>query len=212
MGRSGSWAGMRRFAELGGSARAPVDAALVGDRQATAKPNGSAETAQDAERGGETRHTGPPTPHPDNAEDQPWDRPSDEGGQAPRPHGRNAAEWTTLAVSFVVVAALVGAALFEYYARSEPAGTRVGVELAIDQAQRRGDLYYVPYTVRNAGTAPAEAVVVVFEVRQGEEVVEESTAEIAFLPTSGSADGELVTALDPAAHQITARVATLQRP
>lgn len=112
----------------------------------------------------------------------------------------------------MVVAALVGAALFEHFARSEPAGTQVGVELAIDQAHRRGALYYVPYTVRNAGTAPAEAVVVVFEVRQGEEVVEESTAEIAFLPTSGSAAGELVTALDPATHQITARVATLQRP
>lgn len=46
----------------------------------------------------------------------------------------------------------------------------------------------------------------------GEETVKESTADIDFLPSSGSAEGELVTTLDLATHTVEARVATLQTP
>lgn len=129
-----------------------------------------------------------------------------------RPDGRSAAEWTTLGVSVVVVAALIGAALYEEFGRSEPAGQRLSVELEVAEAERRGDAYYVPYTVRNEGRAPAESVVVAFEVARGGEVLEESTADIGFLSSRGRAEGELVTALDPAAHELTARIASLQRP
>jgi uncharacterized protein (TIGR02588 family) len=122
------------------------------------------------------------------------------------------AEWTTLAVSLAIIAALAGVAVYEHVARAEPAGVRVSVRLEIERSERRGGAYYVPFVVTNAGREPAEAVGLVFEVRRGEEVVEESTTEIAFLANSGSAEGELVTMLDPAAHEIAARVGSLQRP
>ena len=126
--------------------------------------------------------------------------------------GRTAAEWTTLAVSIVVVAGLVGAGLYEYSRRDDAPGAWINVELATDETERREDQHYIPYTVENVGDQPAEGVVVVFEVKAGAEVVEESTTEIAFLPSRGRAEGEMVTALDPATHELSARVATLQSP
>ena len=135
-----------------------------------------------------------------------------EQGTEARPKPRTTAELTTLAVSLLITLALVGAALYEDFAQDEPAGTWVTVRVAVEQAERRGDRFYVPFTVANAGAEPAENVTVVFEVKRGEEVLEESTAEIAFLPNSGSEEGEVVTAFDPAAHEIAARVGTLQSP
>ena len=129
-----------------------------------------------------------------------------------RPGPRSGAEWTTLAVSAVVVAALVGAALYEEFARAEPGGTRLRVTVAVDSAEEREGAYYVPWTVENDGDEPAEAVTLVFTVKRGEETVEESSVDVPFLPTSGSAEGELVTAFDPATHTIEARVGTLQVP
>jgi len=197
--------GWRRAAGILAAGVAAFGGAMLGGR---ATRSGRAGGGADAEG------TEPAT----RAEGQAADAPSGQGGegqeqeQPPRPGGRTAAEWTTLAVSIVVVGALVGAAVFEYFGRAEATGAQVHVELAVDEAERRGDHYYVPYTVVNVGGEPAEGVVVVFEVEQGAEVVEESTAEIAFLPNRGRAEGEMVTALDPAAHDLSARVATLQSP
>ena len=128
------------------------------------------------------------------------------------PAGRTAAEWTTLVVSLVVTAALVGVALYEHYGRKESPGTWARVDVRADGATRRGDLYYVPFTVVNVGGEAATDVNLVFTVKQGDTVLEESTAEIAFLPVEGSAEGELVTAHDPASHEIEGRVGTLQAP
>ncbi len=135
-----------------------------------------------------------------------------ETGADDRVDPRNPAEWTTLGISVVIVAGLIGVAVYEHVARMEPAGTRVSVQVDVAAAEQRDGLFYVPYTVANTGGQPAENVAVVFEVKRGEEIVEESNTEIPFLPNSGSATGELVTALDPAAHAIEARVASLQLP
>ena len=135
-----------------------------------------------------------------------------EQSAANTPPGRTTAEWTTFAISLAITLALAGAALVEHVLLDEPPGTRLTVTVAADRATRQDDRYYVPFTVANDGAEPAENVVVLFEVKRGEETVEESTADVAFLPTSGSAEGELVTALDPAQHAIEARVATLQLP
>ena len=133
-----------------------------------------------------------------------------EGDDGPR--GRSAAEWTTLAVSGLVVALLVGAALYEQFVRREPAGVRVAVELALDRAEERDGFTYVPFAVVNTGAAPVESVVVLFEIKLGEETVEESTADVAFLPNSGAVGGTLVTALDLTLFTVEARVATVQTP
>jgi len=135
-----------------------------------------------------------------------------EGATSEQPVRRTTAEKVTLAASVVIVALLVGAALWEQFVLDEPDGSWVEVTVAVDRAERRGGLTYVPYTVANRGRDPAENVTVVFEFKQGEETVEESTADVAFLSNSGEVEGELVTALDLATHTIEARVGTLQVP
>jgi uncharacterized protein (TIGR02588 family) len=127
-------------------------------------------------------------------------------------HGRNVAEWTTLLISFAVVFATVSVALFEHFAREEPPGTWLTVELDLEQVVRRDAVYYLPYTVRNDGSNPAEAVGIIFTVRDGATVLEEATTEIPFLANSGAADGVFVTSYDPASHTIEARPSILQIP
>jgi uncharacterized protein (TIGR02588 family) len=127
-------------------------------------------------------------------------------------HGRNVAEWTTLLISFAVVFATVSLALFEHFAREEPPGTWLTVELDLEQVVRRDALYYLPYTVRNDGSDAAEAVGIIFTVRAGATVLEEATTEIPFLANSGTADGVFVTSYDPASHTIEARPSILQIP
>jgi uncharacterized protein (TIGR02588 family) len=153
--------------------------------------------------------TGGAQPRPDRS------RQSDPAPAAPgtdRPRGRTPAEWTTFAVSVLVVLAVVGAALVEQLLIDEPAGTRLSVTVAADRAARRDDRYYVPFTVANDGATPASDVTLVFEVRRGDTLLEESTADVPFLPVRASEDGLLVTAFDPATHEILARVATLHSP
>lgn len=140
------------------------------------------------------------------------ERETRDGAPTRAPEGRNAAEWITLGVSFLVVTLMVGTALYEHFAREEPPGSWILVEIDVARAVHRGDLFYVPFTVRNAGTAPAEDVAVVFAIKDGETVLEESTTTIPFLANSGSADGQLVTAYDPATYAIEARPATLLAP
>ena len=139
-------------------------------------------------------------------------RANDAGDRPERRAGRNPAEWTTFAISLVVTAAVAGVALVEHFLAEEPPGVRVAVTVVVDRAERRDDRYYVPFTVANTGAAPATDVALVFEVRRGEIVLEESTADVPFLPVRGSEAGELVTALDPAIHQIVARVGSFQDP
>jgi uncharacterized protein (TIGR02588 family) len=118
----------------------------------------------------------------------------------------------TLVGSLIVVALLIGAALYEQFAREEVPGTWISVDVAIADAVRRDDAFYIPFTAINRGAEPAEDVTIIFEIKSGDETVEESTVVIPFLSNSGSADGELITAFDPATHQIEARPATLLSP
>lgn len=125
---------------------------------------------------------------------------------------RSSAEWTTLLGSLLVISILVGAALYEQFARDEPAGTWLEVDIDTAAAVKRGDQHYIPFVVTNRGSDPAEDVAVVFEISDGKTVVEESTVQIPFLPNSGSVDGELVTTHDPATHTIDGRPGALLTP
>lgn len=130
----------------------------------------------------------------------------------PASSGRSVAEWVTLVVSGLIVAALVGAALVEHFLVDEPPGVRLEIALAVEQTRRAEDLYYVPFTVKNTGSDGAENVTVAFAVQQDDQTVEESTTQIAFLSNSGTAKGELVTVYDPASYDISARISTFETP
>lgn len=125
---------------------------------------------------------------------------------------RSLAEWITLAISALIVAALIGAALVEHFWLDEVQG--VALDVTLDQGQTRqvDDLYHLPFAVKNAGSEGAENVTIAFAVRDGEQTMEESTIVIDFLSNGGTASGELVTAYDPSAYDISARVSAFETP
>ena len=85
--------------------------------------------------------------------------------QEPRPAQRTVAEWTTLAISAVVVLALIGAALAEIFLRDDPSGAVVSIELSPDEAEIRAGQTYIPFEVRNDGADAATDIVVVVAFR-----------------------------------------------
>ena len=140
------------------------------------------------------------------------DRREGDAGQEKRPQHRTTAEWTTLAISTVVVLALVGAALAEIFRRDDPSGAVITVEVAVDRAEVRDGQTYIPYEIRNDGADAATDIVAIIEFTQGEQVVEETTVDIALLASHDVVEGEVVTTLDLDAHTVEARISTLQIP
>ena len=132
--------------------------------------------------------------------------------QEKRPRHRTTAEWTTLAISAAVVLTLVGAALTEIFLRDDPSGAVVTIVMAVDRAEVRDGQTYIPYEVRNDGGEAATDIVAVVEFTQGEQVVEETTVDIALLASHDVVEGEVVTTLDLAAHTVDARISALQIP
>lgn len=132
--------------------------------------------------------------------------------QEKRPKHRSVAEWTTLAISAAVVLALIGAALAEIFLRDDPSGAVVTIEVAVDRAEVRDGQTYIPYEVRNDGADAATDIVAIVEFSQGDQVVEETTVDIALLASHGVVEGEVVTTLDLAAHTVDARISALQLP
>lgn len=133
-------------------------------------------------------------------------------GERRDPAHRSVAEWTTLIVSALIVAALIGTALAEHFWVDTTPGVALAVTLEMDQTRRVDNRYYVPFTVKNTGSEGAENVTIAFAVQRGDQTVEESTTQISFISNGGTANGELVTAFDPARYDITARVSTFETP
>ncbi len=126
--------------------------------------------------------------------------------------GRNPAEWVTLAVSLLILAAFVGAAFYEHFQLEEQSGAVLQVEVHRDQAERRGDRFYLPFDATNTGADPASNVALHFEVLNGGEVIEESDAVIPFLPSDAVESGEVVLMSDPAQYEVTAQVGNYLTP
>ncbi|MDQ3168038.1 MAG: hypothetical protein M3P94_05255 [Chloroflexota bacterium] len=137
-------------------------------------------------------------------------------GRGSRSHApRNAAEWATLAISAAIIALLVGVAVFEHLTNDSPAGTRVEVVLALDEVYEVEGRFFIPFTATNRGATPAEDVVVTFTVRAPgpeEAVLEEGTADLAYLANSGERTGQFATDYDPATYPVEASVSSFQTP
>jgi len=126
--------------------------------------------------------------------------------------GRSLAEWTTLALSLLIVGALVATALREEANLQGSAGAGVDVTFDEETTALRGDRFYVPYTVVNIGSTAIASAEIWIEVYDGERLVESSQVTVQFLPLNGRQDGIYVTALDPATHTFRSRLESLQFP
>jgi uncharacterized protein (TIGR02588 family) len=130
-------------------------------------------------------------------------------GQTQR-RSRLPAEWFTIAVSSLIVAALVGLILLVWVTQdSRPPilSLTAGTEIRQEQGY-----YYVPFTVRNEGGGTAESVQVIGELLIDGEVEEHGEQQIDFLSSREEEEGAFVFSRNPNAGELVLRVASYKLP
>ena len=125
---------------------------------------------------------------------------------------KSTAEWVTLSLSVLVVGALIVVALAEELHRQQGDATGLQVTFDTERVARRGESFYVPYTVLNTGSEAISSAEIWIDVFDGERVVESAEINVQFLPLQGKQDGVFVTTYDPASHALRSRVESLQFP
>jgi uncharacterized protein (TIGR02588 family) len=123
---------------------------------------------------------------------------------------RNAAQWITTGVSVALIAVLAGLILYEGYIG--PGGRPAALDVAVrpEGVERRGDRYYVPFTVTNRGDETVEEVTLDIQVMSADEVIEEAQTVVALLGEGSTERGMLVLDNDPAGLTIDAAVSSFQ--
>lgn len=156
----------------------------------TTEARGQVDSAEGAER-------------PDSSEG------SEREEQATAP-GRTAAQIFTTALSLLLIALLAGAILYEGYGDRGNNPARIEVEVRADEAEQRGEHWYVPILVRNLGDDTIEELVIGIDVSRGAEIVLETDTTIAQLGESAEASATLVLDEDPTTLTIEALPETFQ--
>ena len=80
------------------------------------------------------------------------------------------------------------------------------------QVEQRQGQYYIPFTVTNVGGETAATVQVIAELRINGTLVEWGEQQIDFLSSQEEAEGSFILTHDPAAGDLTVRVASYQMP
>lgn len=124
--------------------------------------------------------------------------------------GRTTAQRVTTIISVLLIAALIGAILYEGYAGPGDEPAQINVEVRQDQAEQRGEKFYVPIAVRNTGDETVEEIVIGVEVMRGEELIEETELVISELEEEAEVETILVLDEDPADLAIDAGAETFQ--
>ena len=146
----------------------------------------------------------------DESDDQ---SPSSEGmhqPEQPQTAGRSTAQLITTVISVLLIALLAGAILYEGYVdrANSPAEIRVAVQT--DQAEQRGEHWYVPILIRNLGDDTVEELVIAIDVRRGDETILETDTTIAQLGEAAETTATIVLDEDPADLTIDATAETFQ--
>jgi uncharacterized protein (TIGR02588 family) len=125
---------------------------------------------------------------------------------------KSTAEWVTLSLSVLVVGALIVVALVEESHRQQ--GETAGLQVTFDteHVAKRGESFYVPYTVVNTGSEAISSAEIWIEVFDGERIVESAEVNVQFLPLQGTQRGVFVTRRDPGTYALRSRVESLQFP
>jgi uncharacterized protein (TIGR02588 family) len=124
---------------------------------------------------------------------------------------RSVAEWSTLAVSSLIVLGLIGLTSY-FYLISSTAPATVEVEPRLSETYQAGGRFYLPVTVRNSGGETGEEVRVRVNVTDpagGQEVAE---FQIQFLAGGGSSRAVVAFGSDPRQGQIDAGVVSYLEP
>lgn len=121
---------------------------------------------------------------------------------------RSTPQIVTTAISLLLIVLLAGAILYDGYAGNGTAPAGVEIDMVMEEVRRDGDAFYIPFEAHNTGDQTIEQVLIAFEVRDGEEIVEDTETVITLLGERGSVSGVLVLDRDPAGLEIEARVMT----
>jgi uncharacterized protein (TIGR02588 family) len=163
-------------------------------------------------KNGDPLHNGdePESGSPDTGSSQgdPTSEPS--GANPQQDQGRSTAEKITTAICVLLIATLAGAILYEGYATGQSDPATVEVTVLEADIEARGDAFYVPVEIHNAGDQTVEEVAVSIEVLDGDEVVDEGETVVATLSEDEKIMAVLVLADDPAGLTIEAGVVTYQ--
>jgi uncharacterized protein (TIGR02588 family) len=127
-----------------------------------------------------------------------------------RAGSRSVAEWVTFAVAALILAAVAGLVIYDWFAT--PMTPPV---LAVSQSgavERVGDQYRIAFEVRNDGGDTAEAVQVIAELQRDGEIVADGEQQIDFLSPGESEEGAFLFGEDPASGELTLRVASYKEP
>jgi uncharacterized protein (TIGR02588 family) len=148
-----------------------------------------------------TRDAGGESGHPETREG---------GGQdEPERRGRSAAEWTTLAVSIVLILGLLALVTYVYIGGgNEP--PIVEARPLLDEIRHEGESYYLPVEVTNRGGRTAEEVLIMAELAGSDGSAEQSEFTLDFLAGGETREGTAVFATDPSAGELTIDVASFQ--
>jgi uncharacterized protein (TIGR02588 family) len=131
------------------------------------------------------------------------------GEDATGNRGRSAAEWTTLAISVILILGLL--ALVTYVSitgGNEPA--IVSATPLPDEIRQEGEAYYLPVAVTNHGGRTAEEVLVQAELVRGDGSAEETQFTLDFLAGGETREATAVFATDPLTGELTIDVASFQ--
>ncbi len=124
----------------------------------------------------------------------------------------SAAEWVTLSLSVLIVGSLIVVALVEESRREEAGVADLGMSFDVERTVVRGGNYYVPYTVRNQGSAAITSAEIWVDIYFENVLIDSAEITVQFLPLQGSQDGVFVTPYDPATHTVLGRLESVQFP
>ena len=109
-----------------------------------------------------------------------------------------------------MVALLAAAILYEGYGDRGNNPARVETEALLDEAEQRGDFWYVPIRITNKGDVTLEELVVGIDVSRGDETILETDTTIAQLGEQADAFTTLVLDEDPATLTVEVAAETFQ--
>ncbi|MDQ2655551.1 MAG: hypothetical protein M3Z20_21180 [Chloroflexota bacterium] len=119
-------------------------------------------------------------------------------------HGHSPAEWITLLISSLLIAAVVVAVGYFQFTRGDLPPT-FQAELQSAETRTGSDQFYVPVTVTNIGDEPAQDVRVRVELHAGE-TTETAVFTLEILAPGASEEGVAVFAHDPSQGEVRAVV------
>ncbi|MGB3295925.1 MAG: TIGR02588 family protein [Phormidesmis sp.] len=130
--------------------------------------------------------------------------------EAERQKARSLAEWITLTICTVVLAAIVALVLYDWqFNRNLPPAFQVEINQTVRFTEGR---YYVPFTLRNTGGRIARTVQVIAELHTADGDDESGEQQVDFLSGNERKQGGFVFEHDPQAGELVVRVASFGLP